>query len=264
MSKVPTYMILDDHEIEDNWPTKSNRKDFLDKYPQAIHAYQTYQVSHSPVLEMIDGKAQNPPDKYWYSFENGCSDFFVMDTRTERHIDQVQPANSLIVGNKQLKELKNWLSNDNKKVKFVVSGVPFFPDLSSAGVEDKWGGFLIQRSEVLNYIKDKKIKRVVFLSGDVHCSLYSQLISKSDPEFKVTSIISSSFFWPYPHETEKNFQLSGSLNTLPQTQDFEIVNVSDVITDDNFVRLTVSKTNILFESFGRKGDPIGSPLSLDI
>src|SRR5205814_8707730 len=27
MSRVPTYMVLDDHEIEDNWPSKATQKD---------------------------------------------------------------------------------------------------------------------------------------------------------------------------------------------------------------------------------------------
>ncbi|VVN10493.1 hypothetical protein PS662_03818 [Pseudomonas fluorescens] len=47
MSSVPTYMILDDHEIEDNWPTnKHQNDDFL--YNNAIAAYELYQASHSP------------------------------------------------------------------------------------------------------------------------------------------------------------------------------------------------------------------------
>lgn len=48
MSRVPTYMILDDHEIEDNWPSKATDKDWLTLYPAAIHAYQIYQCSDLP------------------------------------------------------------------------------------------------------------------------------------------------------------------------------------------------------------------------
>jgi len=50
MSRVPTYMILDDHEIEDGWPQRATPKDYRVRYPAAIHAYQTYQASHSPLF----------------------------------------------------------------------------------------------------------------------------------------------------------------------------------------------------------------------
>ena len=49
LSKVPTYMILDDHEIEDNWTWYHIEK--CDKRPLfncAIGAYLSYQWSHSP------------------------------------------------------------------------------------------------------------------------------------------------------------------------------------------------------------------------
>jgi len=36
MSRTPTYMTLDDHEIEDNWPTKACDKDWKTLYPNAI------------------------------------------------------------------------------------------------------------------------------------------------------------------------------------------------------------------------------------
>ena len=50
MSNVSTYMTLDDHEIEDNWPSEANKKDMMVKYPAAIHSYQIYQMSHSPLI----------------------------------------------------------------------------------------------------------------------------------------------------------------------------------------------------------------------
>ena len=50
MSQVPTYMILDDHEIKDNWTrdklidSESNR----DRFRNAMDAYHSYQVIHGP------------------------------------------------------------------------------------------------------------------------------------------------------------------------------------------------------------------------
>lgn len=249
MSRLPTYMILDDHEIEDNWPYNADSRDYQDKYPQAMHAYQTYQVSHSPVLNMENGKSTGIPDKYWYIFENGCADFFVMDTRTERIYDG---ANSKMINEKQFKELKMWLNNGNGRVKIIVSSVPFFPDCIS-DLNDKWGGFHEQRTSILDYIYSNKIRKVVFLSGDVHCSLSVQIKSAADPLFKVTSIISSSFFWPYRHEREKDFQLSGILKKGDSISQYEISFASKIIHDDNFTRLTVNNQEIEVMVYDRKG-----------
>ncbi|WP_297310552.1 alkaline phosphatase D family protein [Neptuniibacter sp.] len=88
MSKVSTYMTLDDHEIEDNWPSKAEPRDMMVKYPAAIHSYQIYQMSHSPIIP-IDAqcKLQGVPEGFYYCFKDGCSDFFVTDTRTERDLE---------------------------------------------------------------------------------------------------------------------------------------------------------------------------------
>jgi len=56
MSRVSTYMTLDDHEIENNWPKNSSQKDRMTIYPNAIHAYQTYQLSHSPCIPISAGR----------------------------------------------------------------------------------------------------------------------------------------------------------------------------------------------------------------
>ncbi len=76
MSSVPTYMTLDDHEIEDNWPSNSSQKDWVTKYPAAIHSYLTYQLSHSPLFEISGHRITGVPTKLWYNYSDGCSDFF--------------------------------------------------------------------------------------------------------------------------------------------------------------------------------------------
>ena len=58
------------------------------------------------------------------------------------------------------------LAKDTDRVKVVVAAVPFFPDLARPSM-DKWSGFESQRSEILEHICSKAIRRVVFLSGDV-------------------------------------------------------------------------------------------------
>ncbi|MEE8584253.1 MAG: alkaline phosphatase D family protein, partial [Acidobacteriota bacterium] len=86
--------------------------------------------------------------------------------------------------------LKNWLDDGSGRVKFIVSAVPVFPD-GKRDSEDKWSGHIKQRTELLEFIRRNAIRRVVFLSGDIHCSMSAELTSPQGGEgFKVLSVIS--------------------------------------------------------------------------
>lgn len=256
MRRVPTYMVLDDHEIEDNWPSKASDKDWVTLYPNAIHAYQVYQCSHSPLFETDkDARITGTPDKFWYAFRDGCCDWFVMDSRTERKWDDV-PERRRMVKRTQMDALKKWLGDGSGRAKMIVTSVPFFPDLESDS-EDKWGGFSLERTEILDFIFEKKIRKVVFLSGDVHCSFSAELTSPNDAAFKVISIVSSSFFWPYPHMDDGDFVLSGALKSESPNA-YKVGNSSKVYATDNFSRITVDEQGLDIEFFQRKGELLGS------
>jgi|GEM_PF-210499 len=257
MSRIPTYMTLDDHEIEDNWPSNSSQKDLVAMYPAAIHSYLTYQLSHSPLFEVFGNKITGVPTKLWYNYHDGCSDFFVTDTRTERYLSHNLKERE-IISPQQLSALKEWLANESGRVKFVVSAVPFFPDLKSDS-EDKWAGFPQQRNEIIELIQHKQIKRVVFLSGDVHASLSAELVSPDDPNFKIISIISSAFFWPYPHPQARSFILSGKLPIISEFS-YEVVNADSVWSTDNFTRVTTDLNSLQVQVFSRKGELLSSKL----
>jgi alkaline phosphatase D len=251
MSRVPTYMTLDDHEIEDNWPHKANPRDLQVKYPAAIHAYSIYQMSHSPLGELNEQgtRLAGVPNHFWYQFSDGCCDFFVLDTRTERR-NQTE-----IISHGQMRELKQWLSSGTERVKVIVSSVPLFPDFIDPS-SDKWSGFLGQRDELLNYIHDLKIRRVVTLSGDVHTSMSVQLESEVDPDFQIVSVVSSPFYWPYPHPSPKDFQLEGRLQSN-SPYGYRLAEGTTPVSTENFTRLTIDLDKVEVEVFGRKGGKIG-------
>jgi alkaline phosphatase D len=254
LSQVPTYMMLDDHEIEDDWPAKATGRDWVVKYPAAIHAYLTYQASHGPLMIMEGpNRMVGVPDRLWYTFRDGCCDFFVCDTRTERYLSE-DPALRRIMSDHQLSALKAWLVDGSGRVKLIVSSVPFFPDpVEIEDRADKWGGFLQQRTELLEFIRLERVRPVVFLSGDLHRSLKLELTSPDDPTFRVVSIVSSAFFWPYAHGGWRQFQLAGALPTLADVR-YEVGNGSPVFRTDNFTRLTVEPAQIKMEVYARKGD----------
>ena len=45
----------------------------------------------------------------------------------------------------------------------------------AGGGSDRWDGYGRERSEILNYIRDKKITGVVFLSGDLHYAAITKI-----------------------------------------------------------------------------------------
>lgn len=252
IANVPTYMTIDDHEIEGNWPAKAEPKDWVTKYPAAMHSSMTYQMSGNPLFAVnAQNKLHGVPKKLWYEFTDGCCDVFVIDTRTERNLKS-EPKE--LMSQEQLQALKDWLNDGSGNVKLVESAIPLFPDHKTKS-SDKWGGFLDQREDVLNHIRDHKIQRVVFLSGDIHCSMTAVLVSPSNPSFKVISIIFTAFFWPYRHPKPSMLNLQGQLPTAG-SGDYTLANVGPIDATDNFTRLHIDLKGITAEVYARKGEQI--------
>jgi len=254
MSEVPTYMTLDDHEIEDDWPLRKSERDMVIKFPAAMHAYLTYQLSHSPLMDIDNNRLSSTPSNYWYTYSDGCCEFFALDTRTERELSDLDEFRK-IVSDEQFNVLKEFLTEDTGRVKFVFSSVPFFPDGKQFD-QDKWSGFLKQRTELLEFIRINQIRKVVFLTGDLHLSVSSELRCDADPDFKIISIISSPFFWPYRHRKEESLSLRGPITTDGSTNiTYSVGKASKVTSEDNFTRIDVSPEKIRVRVFSRKGEP---------
>lgn len=247
MRRLPTYMILDDHEIQDNWSMDRLPRDG-DLYAAAMQAYQSYQMVHGPAFDPAVGT----PNKLWYTFNHGGADFFVLDTRTERFSSFTPPQ---IIGANQMRQLKAWLLGNPERVKFVVTSVLMFPDTRIRN-GDAWAGFEAQRREILDFIRDNDIQHVVFLSGDVHCSMAAQLRCSTHPRFRVTSVVSSSLYWPYPQGRADSFSLSGPLLESGSSV-YSLSSVTPVVSDDNFTRVTVDSGRLSAEFYERKGDLVG-------
>lgn len=248
MGQVPTYMTLDDHEIEDNWPSFASEKDWVTKFPSAIHAYSTYQASHSPLFKINNNRLEDTPTHLWYTYQDGCCDIFVSDTRTERLLDKITPE---MLGPKQMKRLLEWLKDGSGRVKVVVSSVPLYESESS----DKWNGFIAQRDKILETIRKNGVNKVIFISGDVHACMSSELVVGSDNS-KIVSVVSSAFFWPYPHPKRRGFKLKGLIETKTGSQ-YQIANASKVYPTDAFTKLSIKPSGVHVEFFSRKGKRLG-------
>ena len=180
LTQLPQYMILDDHEIVDNF---SNDKKILGTFPidayknAGIKVYREFQYIHSP--------RNHGNDSLHYSFSCGKNEFFVMDTRSERYVDR-----EIIISDDQMSTFKRWIKRNATKNKFVVTSVPFVSENKLS--DDKWNGFEKQREEIIEYLFKNKISKVVFLCGDQHSSLYASMsITDGNREITINELMSS-------------------------------------------------------------------------
>ncbi len=253
---VPTYMILDDHEIEDNWVKGRMDRD-ADKrflFQTAISAYMSYQWIHCPrnygskgeVLD-VDGA------KLFYSFECGGYPFFVMDSRTQRIRDDHDyklddnhllgyPSKPSAPGYQgQINILCDWLVSQQKQFgdrpKFIVSPSVFVPNgVETAGSDederarrkkcedDSWAAFPVTRRQLLQTIVNESIQNVVFLCGDVHCSCIAEISFTHKTigplPLRAFCITSSALYWPWAFADGD--PLSFVHDSIPENDDFDV------------------------------------------
>jgi alkaline phosphatase D len=181
LASLPHYMILDDHEIFDDF---HNGKSLLGRPSDPVRdfakvVYQEYQDSHNP---------QNYWPAYHYSFDWAAAKFFVVDSRSERHKGE----HSTIVSPQQMARLKDWLRTHRDDVKFVATAVPFVGEARSG--DDKWSGtaFRHQRDELIDFLAAERISKLVFLTGDMHCSYHATMtLSHTDGDLVIHELMSS-------------------------------------------------------------------------
>lgn len=256
MSGTSTYMILDDHEIEDNWPANADKSDH-ELYRNAMAAYEQYQVSHSPAHELKPNGQINREklEHYWYQFSDGDIEWFVTDSRTRRNLSA---DDRRILDQAQEQALLEWLINSPARVKFVVTSVMFYPDRKLHG-DDAWKAFPEQRLRLLETIRSQHIKNVFFVSGDVHGSLTSRLTHSEDPDFEVHTIVSSPLCNSklLPYAKASTFILDQPL-AVTAAGDYRHELTSTVVSEDNFAHVVVEADQIQVNYHDRDGKQLQS------
>ncbi len=284
LSAVPHYMILDDHEIEDNWAQDRIRdRQRRMVFNLAIGAYMSYQWSHGP---RTFGRL------LYYHFECGGMPFFVLDQRTQRYKEDIhgELSDNHLLGRpsldatepSQLDRLCRWLilqqESKGNLPKFIVSPSVFVPNaIETVGsdqrknADDSWPAFPTTRRALLQTIVSKPIQNVVFLSGDIHCSCVAEISFKGNDQaskVRAFAITSSAFYWPfsfadgdpagYVHDSlaknqEDTFDVGGGV-----TMDYKAFNFAQ---DDNFCQVDVNlndprRANLTVHVLGRDGGPV--------
>ncbi|TLF46134.1 alkaline phosphatase family protein [Halomonas urmiana] len=227
LSQCPVYMILDDHEIEDNW-SQDRLRDNHHLFNIAIGAYMSYQWSHGP---------RSFGRRLFYRFECGGYPFFVVDTRTQRYRQRAGLGDNHLLGRpsldadpahkSQLDRLLEWLSHQQAQrgnvPKFLVTASVFAPspiderlgnelrddperrvleaNLEKREASDSWPAYPRTRRAILQHLHDHGIQNVVFLSGDVHCANIARLrfeTEAGESDLVAYDVTSSALYWPFP------------------------------------------------------------------
>ena len=108
LRRTPTYMVLDDHEIKDDWGTVP--LDPPERLEPGIAAYRMFQQSHNP------GGYEGP---IHYSFRWGPASFFVMDSRSARSVDP-EKAEYPVLGPNQYAALQRWATCEETRTADII------------------------------------------------------------------------------------------------------------------------------------------------
>ncbi|KAL5614180.1 hypothetical protein BROUX41_000018 [Berkeleyomyces rouxiae] len=161
---------LDDHEISNNWSANTTGV-----YNDAMNTFQSYHGAANPPVARMAGSSTSRQGATYFEFTQGPISVFMLDTRTYRsdnlELNATDPQKTML-GKEQLSDLLYWLNRPEPKGvtwKVIASSVPFTKNFPVDGV-DTWGGFLVERKQVLEAIWDSYLHGtgVIILSGDRH------------------------------------------------------------------------------------------------
>jgi hypothetical protein len=196
---VPVEMMIDDHEIHDNWAP--NDPDADDICPGKKNYWLYERARPGAQFE----------DPISYAFEHWGLEFFMGDARTERDGRNVLNwRTARIMGKPQWRCLRAWLIAEQRKnlAKFVLTPSALLPrrlevarDPSCALHSDAWDGYPFSQHALLRFACDHQLKGLVFLSGDEHISSFTEAkITKMGSNMACTiySVHSSALYAPYP------------------------------------------------------------------
>jgi len=207
-SKFPMISIWDDHEVQDNYAGGAGPTGGLDAskhYTKARRAA-AYRAFFDSMPHF--GKPKTSAPKMYRTFKFGRNvELFVID---ERQYRADQPCGDQQVGDpcpelngprqflgaKQMSFLKNGLKNSKAQWKVIANEVMIMNTIYPGGKYigfDSWQGYVAERTELLQHIKQNSIKDVVFITGDIHTLIAGDVrINGDDKEAVATEFVGGS------------------------------------------------------------------------
>jgi hypothetical protein len=208
LRRLPVFMMLDDHEIIDNWEPRAD-----DVRPDPVmiegrRSYLKFQRRQGPPVPSRRGDSRHP---LWYPFRVNGFPLFMADTRTERTsrtARTVDTARIMTVG--QMGTLTTWLGTQPADVPKIVASPSILLPRHARALQrgaavcalrsDGWDGYPESLRSLLAFIACRRIPNVVFVSGDEHlaCVARVELETRGHAPVVVHSVHSSPLFAPFP------------------------------------------------------------------
>jgi cholesterol oxidase len=210
LRRVPSFMLLDDHEIDDNWEPLAQPDEKLNagKRASGLASYEKYQRGR-----------EKTPTAFEFKFDG--FPFFMLDTRGGRMLRKSGGvANAHLFSplpTETLDQLDHWLTSLPAGPKFIVTPAMLLPrhrralqhappgaldtNNPSALHSDGWDGYPETLRRVLVLIAAKGVRDLVFLSGDEHrgCVAKIELRDKNGTLLtRVHSIHTTAAYAPFP------------------------------------------------------------------
>ncbi|MEN8774354.1 MAG: alkaline phosphatase D family protein [Akkermansiaceae bacterium] len=157
---VPIYSIWDDHDFttNDGWGGPN-----IEKPSWKRKVWEIYKENWDNPY--YGGGKENPG--CWFDFSIGDVHFIMLDGRYYR--ESPKTGSPSMLGPVQMKWLKKTLTGNPSTFKVICTNVPMAPKVKP-GSKDTWDGYSEERTEIYQFIADKKIPGVVILSADRHRS----------------------------------------------------------------------------------------------
>jgi len=234
MASLPTYPLLDDHEVMDDW-TPGPDPYATPGVRAALDGY--FAQQHKLVHGAAAHRDQRPFD---YRIAPAGFPFCMLDTRSMRQARTLRAdapaasaatplAQAAIRAGAGMGDLAKWLVAAPAGLpKFIVSPVALFPmpraavfgDPSERLGLDDWSGYPASQRALLELLRDTSARHVVVLSGDRHMSSVSSLwLQSASGPVEVISVVSSGLYapWPFVNARPDAFWLDGEveLGTVP-------------------------------------------------
>ena len=253
LRRLPTYMLLDDHEIRNDWEPPMDET-------ALVHGIDSYNKFQRP--ELSGNSGTSPRKDVSYSIEREGFDFYLLDTRTAR---MERTATTLksdeLINADQLKAIETWLNDgeaQSARPKFIATPAALLPRHACAvsGAEtdglrsDGWDGYPRSFHAMLCLVAESACQNVVFLSGDEHfpCFVTARILDSSRNPIKTFhSIHAPAMYAPFPfaNSTKKDLKTTDAFK-LRDENGRETQYSCQVVTEipktgDGFVIVDVSE-----------------------
>lgn len=178
----PFIAIWDDHEMADDCFATGGKEhedgrdgEWTWRRSGALRAY----FEWMPVRE----RKGDEPYRIFRSFRYGdLAEIIMLDTRQEGRVQQLASASDpglydpdrSMLGDAQLNWFLQELSESDTHWKIVGNQV-VMAQVRGVKNMDAWDGYPLERNYILNWIRQKRIQNVLFLTGDVHISMAANI-----------------------------------------------------------------------------------------